>query len=67
MKMGQFLRICNQVLNEKGLPICIQDLPDVNFYNYFDEDMDEAEAREAAEELILCESDNLGIPEELLG
>ena len=61
MKMGQFLRICNQVLNEKGLPICIQDLPDVNFYNYFDEDMDEAE------ELILCESDNLGIPEELLG
>jgi hypothetical protein len=66
MKMGQFLRIVNQVLADKGLPVSIHDLPDVDFYNYFDEDMDENEARDAAEELILCESDNLGIPEELL-
>ena len=65
MKMGQFLRIVNQELNKKGVPVCIQDLPDVDFYNYFDEDFTESEAREAAQELLACEADNLGI-EELL-
>lgn len=66
MKMRQFIAICNQVLAEKGLPIGMEDLPDVDFYNYFDEDFTEDEAKDAAEELILCESDNLGIPSELL-
>jgi len=66
MKMRRFMQICNEVLASKGLPISMSDLPDVDFYSYFDEDFTEDEAREAAEELILCEADNLGIPEELL-
>ena len=66
MTMKRFLQLVNQVLAEKGLPVDIHDLPDVDFYNYFDEDFTEDEAKDAAEELVLCEADNLGIPEELL-
>lgn len=66
MTLKRFLQLCDEALAKKGLPISIRDLPDVDFYNYFNEDFTEEEARHAAEELILCESDNLGITEELL-
>jgi hypothetical protein len=52
MDMKRFLKIVNEVLESKGYPIDIQDLPDVDFYEYFDDDFSEDDARKGAEELV---------------
>ena len=52
MKLSTFIQVVDEVLSERGFPVSIHDLPDQDFYEYFDEDYDEDEARDAANELI---------------
>jgi hypothetical protein len=52
MNLPKFLKIVNSVLSKKGYAIDIRDLSDREFYNYFEEDFTEEEARYCAEELV---------------
>lgn len=51
MKISQFKRIVNETLQRK-VPVDLDDLPDVDLNDYFDEDFTEDEARGAAEDCV---------------
>jgi hypothetical protein len=52
LTLDQFLRIVDRRLLHHGYPISISDLPDQDFYAYYDQQQTRDEAIEAADELI---------------
>jgi hypothetical protein len=52
MKLEAYLRLVDLLLDKRGYPVSIYDLPDQDFYAYFDETMTTAEAFQAAAEMI---------------
>jgi hypothetical protein len=52
MNLKQYLNIVDLLLSKRGYPVSIHDLPDQDFYAFFDEDMNAQEAFESAVELV---------------
>jgi hypothetical protein len=50
--LQSFLKLVDLELESRGYPLSIQDLPDQDFFAFFDEDQDEDEAKAAAAELV---------------
>jgi predicted RNase H-like HicB family nuclease len=52
MKLSEYQNLIDLLLTKRGYPVSIHDLPDVDFYSYFDESFTLEEAFQAAAELI---------------